>query len=391
MQNTCKPEHESNGAVDLTNSTTTSSQIGRSPGRANCKHGTTPKTVGENRIPSIDGLRALSIWAVLLGHASAHFSQTPLHTHVIRYATAMLSYFGVTVFFVISGFLITTLLLREHGRTAQIDLGKFYRRRAFRILPASVFYISIIMLFGHPSIRQSAVALTFTTTYFYNAAYLPLQHLWSLSVEEQFYMLWPLVFFTGPTNARRYCWVMMGVCPLIRLGLIHQGYAVYSHYAPAIADFLAAGCLLAFYQDRLKPLVTKWFVGAPSFLSLCCVTVGTAAVLYRTHFVLLWGVVPLLIALCTSAAIERRDRLLNSRALVWTGLLSYSLYLWQQPFLVFDGPLNILSVRLFLTFALAYFSYRIVEQPMLRFRARVATANEPSELDVRGLSKSRVS
>jgi peptidoglycan/LPS O-acetylase OafA/YrhL len=181
------------------------------------------------------------------------------------------------------------------------------------------------------------------------------------------------------------------VCPLVRVGLVHEGYAVYSHSALAIADFLAAGCLLAFYQDRLKPVVTKWFVGTLSFLSLCFVTVVTAAVLYRTHFVLLWGGVPLLIAICTSAAIERRDRLLNSRTLVWTGLLSYSLYLWQQPFLVFDGPLNFLSVRLFLTFALAYFSYRIVEQPMLRFRARLATAKELSELDVRGLTKSRVS
>jgi peptidoglycan/LPS O-acetylase OafA/YrhL len=323
-----------------------------------------------NRIPSLDGLRAISICAVLLGHASAHFTSTFLHLHWIRSVTALLSYFGVTVFFVISGFLITTLLLREYVRTSQISLGHFYRRRAVRILPASLSYITIVLLLGKPSIVQSAFALTFTTTYFFPAAYPPLQHLWSLSVEEQFYLLWPLIFATGVWNARRYCWVILAVCPVVRIVLLQSGYADYSHFAPAIADSLAAGCLLAFYQDRLRAVVGRYLVSPASFLGLCLVTVGTAGLLYRTQFVLLWGLVPCLIALTASAAIERNDPLLNSRPLVWVGLLSYSLYLWQQPFLVFDGPLNYLSVRLMLTFAAAYVSYRFVEQPMLRFRLR---------------------
>ena len=321
-----------------------------------------------HRISSLDGLRAISIWAVLLGHASAHFISTPLHLRWIRNGTALLSYFGVTVFFVISGFLITTLLLREYGRTSQINLGRFYRRRAIRILPASLCYIAVVLLLGHPSIVQDVLAFTFTTTYFFTKAYLPLQHLWSLSVEEQFYLLWPLVFATGVWNARRYCWIIMAVCPLVRVALMHTGYAEYSHCAPAIADSLAAGCLLAFYQDELREVVKKHVVSTPSFLLLCVATVGTAGMLYKMQFVLLWGLVPGLIALTTCAAIEREDSLLNSRPLVWTGLLSYSLYLWQQPFLVFDGPLNYLSVRLVLTFAFAYLSYRFVEQPMLRFR-----------------------
>src|SRR5690242_6636368 len=182
-----------------------------------------------NRISSLDGLRAISIWAVLLGHSSAHFISTPLHLRWIRNGTALLSYFGVTVFFVISGFLITTLLLREYGRTSEINLGRFYRRRAFRILPASLCYIAIVLLLGHPSIVQDVVAFTFTTTYFFTKAYLPLQHLWSLSVEEQFYLLWPLVFATGVWNARRYCWVIMALCPLVRVALMHTGDAEYSH------------------------------------------------------------------------------------------------------------------------------------------------------------------
>ncbi len=326
-------------------------------------------SLSENRIPSLDGLRAISIGTVLLAHASTHFVLTPLHIKSVHAVLAMLSYFGVTVFFVISGFLITMLLVREYSRTSQIDLGGFYRRRAVRILPASLFYVAIIVLLGHPSIIQSVFALTFTTSYYFDHSYRPLQHLWSLSVEEQFYFLWPLVFATGLRNARRYCWVMMAVCPLVRIALRGTGYVDYSYRAPAIADSLAAGCLLAFYQDRMREIVKKYFVCPVPFLVLCLVTVVTAGVLYRTQFVLLWGLIPCLIALSTCAAIERRDPFLNSRPLVWMGLLSYSLYLWQQTFLVFDGPLNYLSVRLLLTFAAAYISYRFIEQPMLRFRA----------------------
>jgi len=168
----------------------------------------------------------------------------------------------------------------------------------------------------------------------------------------------------------------MAVSPLIRIVLMHNGYAEYSYCAPAVADSLAAGCLLAFYQDRLRETVKRYFVSPIAFLALCFVTVGTACVLYRAHLVLLWGVIPSLIAVATCAAIEREDPFLNSRPLVWTGMLSYSLYLWQQPFLVFDGPLNYLSVRLILTFAFAYISYRFVEQPMLRFRAPSTLASQ---------------
>jgi peptidoglycan/LPS O-acetylase OafA/YrhL len=129
---------------------------------------------------------------------------------------------------------------------------------------------------------------------------------------------------------------------------------------------------LAFYIDRGRQFVKRWFVATTSFALLSLFTVGMAWELYRTDFVLLWGIVACLIAITTAAAIERNDWFLNSWPMVWTGVLSYSLYLWQQPLLVFDGPLNYLSVRLIATFALAYISYRFIEQPMLRFRSACA-------------------
>ena len=327
-----------------------------------------------NRIPSLDGLRALSIAAVLMAHSATHFVGSFVHTRVFKYVFAILSYFGVTVFFVISGYLITTLLQREYLKNSRIDIGGFYRRRAARILPASLFYIAVILIVGHPTFLQSIYALTFTTTYFSGHAYLPLQHLWSLSVEEQFYLLWPLVFATGIKNARRYCWVILLISPVVRLILYRSGYQEFFHCAPAIADSIGAGCLLAFYQDQVRDFVRKYFLSTVSFLALGAATILAAGELYRTHLVLLWGAVPCLIALIIAASIERKGAVLNSAPMVWVGLLSYSLYLWQQPFLLFDGPLNNLFVRLLLTFVVAYISYRLVEQPMLRLRSRKPAA-----------------
>jgi peptidoglycan/LPS O-acetylase OafA/YrhL len=281
-----------------------------------------------------------------------------------------MAYFGVTTFFVISGFLITMLLLGEHTRTSRIHLGLFYGRRAVRILPAVLFYITIVLLFARVTIGQALYALTFSTTYFFANAARPLQQLWSLSVEEQFYLLWPLAFSLGVRGARRSCWVIMFVSPIIRFCLKDHGYTQYAHLAPAIGDSLAAGCLLAFYENRVRAFARRFWLSTSAFLTLCAVTVGLAGMVYWWDLVLLWGLIPCLVALVITVAIERKDRVLNRGVLVWTGLLSYSLYLWQQPFLLLDGPVNYLSARIVLTFVLGYLSYRLIEQPPLKVYAR---------------------
>jgi peptidoglycan/LPS O-acetylase OafA/YrhL len=322
------------------------------------------------RIPSLDGLRGLSIWAVMLAHASAHFTNTPLHMQRIHDALSTAAYFGVTTFFVISGFLITFLLLKEHTRTSRVDPGNFYRRRAVRILPAAFFYIAVVLLFAKISISQAIYAFSFTTTYFFDHAAMPLQQLWSLSVEEQFYLLWPLAFYFGTRSAKRSCWAVMFLSPVIRIILKDHGYTQYAHLAPAIGDSVAAGCLLAFYQNQVRVFVSKYLLSTPAFLALCTVTVISAGLVYRWDLVLCWGLVPCLLALVISAAIERRDRFFNSGVLVWTGLMSYSLYLWQQPFLVFDGPFNYFWARIVMTLVMGYLSYRFIEQPVLAAYSR---------------------
>jgi peptidoglycan/LPS O-acetylase OafA/YrhL len=338
-----------------------------------------------HRIPSLDGLRGISIWAVMLAHAYAHFASTPLHIRRIQDLLWVMAYFGVTIFFVISGFLITKLLLKEHTRTSRIDLRGFYRRRAVRILPAALFYILVILLLAKVTVNQAAYALTFTTTYFFDQAAKPLQQLWSLSVEEQFYLLWPLAFCLGVRTAKKYCWVIMFASPILRILLKHHGYTQYGHLAPAIGDSLAAGCLLAFYETQVLGFAKKYLLSPAASVMLCLLTVGAACLIYWRDLILLWGVVPCLLVLTISVAIERKDLFLNKGVLVWTGLLSYSLYLWQQPFLLFDGPLNYFSVRIFMTFLLAFFSYRFIEQPALKMLGRqrraIKLASAPISMD----------
>ena len=204
-------------------------------------------TKPQRRIPSLDGLRGISIWAVIIAHSADHFLFSTVHSHHIRTVLSNCANLGVTIFFVISGFLITSILLTEQKRTSRIDVRRFYKKRAICIIPAFALYTGTILLLCDVSPRQIAYALTFTTSFFFWQAYKPLQHLWSLSVEEQFYLAWPLIFARGLGDAKRWCWLVLIACPIIRSILAHQGLVYLDH--AAVLDSIAAGCLLAFYRE----------------------------------------------------------------------------------------------------------------------------------------------
>src|ERR1700753_2781860 len=150
-----------------------------------------PSTHGRN-IPSLDGLRTISVVLVMLGHlyGTRGYPQDAITRQAGRFA-----HFGVEVFFVISGLLITTLLLKEREQTGRIDLVNFYLRRTFRIFPAAFFYITVVAIVAHPGYLR--YAYTYTMCYASQARPWLLGHLWSLSVEEQFYLLWPAALILG--------------------------------------------------------------------------------------------------------------------------------------------------------------------------------------------------
>jgi peptidoglycan/LPS O-acetylase OafA/YrhL len=321
-----------------------------------------------NRIPSLDGLRAFSILLVIIGHLWG-FSGAPV----------LLSGFGVHVFFVLSGYLITTLLQKEYERYGQIDLVAFYRRRAFRIFPAAFTYMLVVALVSPISRSGLIYAATYTVTYHLNSTPPLFMHLWSLSVEEQFYLLWPLALLLGFVRRAWIAWIAMLVAASFRLAIALSP----THYSEALLHFsflgtmdsIAAGCLLAIYEPQIRERF-RWMADSGAIVIAIPVTAwtvdavcwGDTSIIAIRSLSVFWGAVPLLIALWVFLLIERKDWLFNNPVASVIGVLSYSLYLWQPLTLGHGRPI---VLALLILFACAAASYQLVEKPMLKLGASI--------------------
>jgi peptidoglycan/LPS O-acetylase OafA/YrhL len=332
-------------------------------------------------IPSLDGLRAISIALVLLSHLGGTAGFPASHQTMSFFALGTL---GVQVFFVISGFLITTLLLRELDETGSVSLRRFYFRRTLRIFPpyyAFLAAIAIAAVLGWVSVAGNDLfhAFTYTSNYNFDREW-NLGHTWSLGVEEQFYLLWPAVLvLLGRRRGLTAAAAFVVAAPLVRVGI----WYLLPDYRPAIgnsfetvADALAIGCLLAGTRDLLweqpafrRFLASWWMLAAPA-------VIGVFAALDRPRTNALVGTtvmsvaIALIIERCVRFPEDRIGQVLNSRPFRFVGVLSYSIYLWQQPFLNRDlpSPTTSFPLNLALVFAAALASYYVVERPSLRFR-----------------------
>ncbi|MBK9035848.1 MAG: acyltransferase [Myxococcales bacterium] len=337
------------------------------------------------RIPSLDGLRALSIALVILSHL--------LGTQGFPYGPRALGtvgdfgYLGVKVFFVISGYLITRLLMKEHDRSGTISLRGFYVRRVWRIFPAFyAFIIAMVVAWQLGAVdlsrRDLIAAVTYTMNYHYDRSW-QLGHIWSLSIEEQFYLVWPFLFvLAGRARVVSTATVIIVLALACRAAawfyfrsddLVEEAY-------PCVMDSIAVGCLMAGIQGRLD--TAGWyqrFLRSPLFLA---VPVVIAVTQYPAHPALQYTVGTtienLAIAVFIDRAVRMHDdpfgRVLNWRPLVWVGTLSYSLYLWQEPFLDHNQRsfANAYPLNLVLACLCAVTSYYLIEKPVLDWRGRVA-------------------
>jgi len=316
-----------------------------------------------NRIRSLDGLRAISIALVVIGH----WAELRYHSDV----AGAFANLGVRIFFIISGFLITTLLLKEHSKTATISLRKFYIRRAYRILPAAyLFMFASFVIFWRDLhwIHMAAAALYLANFDFAHPWFLG--HLWSLSVEEQFYFLWPGVLKKWFRHRVKILVAVVALAPVYRIASHFLGFHGRADETfPAVADILAIGCLLAIYNARLPRIRRFWAALMIVPVVLVPIYVGmlhfhiTPGLLF-----VLWPLMHLSIAGLLAHSVQRAYWILNVEPVVWLGKISYSLYLWQQLFAFGQHP----RPWYFMLFALgmACASYYLVEQPMLRLRER---------------------
>ena len=217
--------------------------------------------VASGRMPSLDGLRAISILMVLLGHLSGTHGFMRINLGIGNYA-----HLGVMVFFVISGFLITTLLMHEYAHHGAISLKLFYARRSVRIFPASYGYLAVVGLlwaFGFLTLTWSDIwhGITYTMNFAPVRSW-QVGHLWSLSNEEQFYLLWPFAF--SALGARKGGWaafsvLFIGIAARIANRVLLIGTPLHDlEMFPMVADSLATGCLLALLREWLER--QRWYM-----------------------------------------------------------------------------------------------------------------------------------
>jgi peptidoglycan/LPS O-acetylase OafA/YrhL len=334
--------------------------------------------------PALDGVRGVAVGLVVLFHTWT--------------AAAPGGLIGVDIFFVLSGFLITTLLLEERRLTGRTSLPRFYTRRALRLMPALLVVLlwCVLMAALEPTWRLAAPtlrAVPFSLGYVANWAYAYgadlglLAHTWSLSVEEQFYLLWPLLLiglmrWRGPRTALLACGVGILTVWVARAVMVAHGAGwlpVYGSFETR-ADALLAGCALALagHLGLLRRL-PGWLVAAAGLLGFAAL-----AAVIRLPDPYGWllhggfGVVAIATSLLLAALVTRSwsplVSLFSLRPLVALGRVSYGVYLWHFPLILMIYPqvasrgVASFVVILGLAFTLASISYVLVETPFLRVK-----------------------
>jgi peptidoglycan/LPS O-acetylase OafA/YrhL len=367
-----------------------------------------PSATGKERIIALDGLRAISL-IIIMGF---HFGVGWLSG----------GFFGLDIFYVLSGYLITGLLVGEYRKRDGIILSAFWLRRARRLLPALLIVLVAVTLLVrfdaaaglYPNFRMSALSALF---YFSNwwqiaasgnyfavtGAVSPLTHTWSLAVEEQFYLIWPLVVLAVMGLSRtisRGLHILLCISVVGALGSALEMALLYSPSANVTrlyfgtdthAQSLLVGstmaCVMTLIQMRrgnegMAPvarsavtrrlLVAVGLAGLAGTLTLTYTLVGTSAIDYRGGFMLsaLSAAAIIIGAVCVPHGAV--DRGLSWRPLVWLGTISYGAYLWHFPVFVFLNygqtglsPSWLLAFRCAATIALATVSYYVVERPIM--------------------------
>ncbi len=334
-------------------------------------------------IPSLDGVRAVAIGLVLVAHLGGTRGFPLTANEADFFGTGAL---GVRVFFVLSGFLITGLLLREMGRTGTVSLRAFYARRFFRIFPAYYTYLcltALAVLVGWEVVRPGDLLHAVTYTENYHVAHgWPVAHAWSLSVEEQFYLLWPvLLYCVGRKRGLLAAAAVVCLAPAIRLAEWYGPHVLHVNVGftfETVADALAVGALLAGGRERLWSMAWYRKLMCPIGAAAIATAVLLVAAQDRPRLQALVGVtlmnvgIALLIDYFVRMPTGVVGRLLNTSVMQRIGVLSYSIYLWQQPWLdaARPGPLTAFPINLLLTTACATASYYLIETPALAYRRR---------------------
>lgn len=335
-------------------------------------------------IPSLDGLRAVSILLVVVGHLLSSAQVQAIGGPRLKLDLGAM---GVRVFFVISGFLITRLLLAESEDSRGINLGRFYFRRTLRIFPPYYTYLLVLFILCivdvvHLGVRDVVHSLTYTTNYYFARSW-EIGHTWSLAVEEQFYLMWPaLLLALGRSRAFKATVLFVLLAPLLRLAIWTwiPAYGVgVGHTFETVSDAIGIGCLVAISWQRLESsrtkrwLLQRWLVVVAIALLPLCASVTDHPRVFAIAATVMNLAIAYILVYFVSRPTGLGGRFLNLAPIRYLGVLSYSVYLWQQLFL---DPENIemytsLPLNIVLLVVSSLLSYYLVERPSLRVRHRL--------------------
>lgn len=345
-------------------------------------------TQPSNRIPSLDGLRALAVLLVIASHillmpAVAHLPAARLFNMIFDGAA------GVQLFFVISGFIITYLFIGEERRSVPEQLSAFYLRRFVRIVPPLLAFLLVVA-----AMRAAGVIEATATELFASLLFLRNHvdggwvsgHLWSLSVEEQFYLIWPVLLIALGA------WRPAALALAIVIAPVARWWFVAPHsYAWLITnmDCLAAGCLIALRYDIVQAAEQR-LANAPRALlrmAALMVFVGVAAMPVRMPLYEPFAQTAIALAssyLLISLTATRRGLLFtlaNARLATGVGIISYDLYLWQQLFLGREPALSgnpLIAVPLALSAGLL--GWFAISRPMAVLRSKLHRRISPGSV-----------
>ena len=347
-----------------------------------------PEILNTNHIKSLDGIRAISIIIVLIGHLNVGL-KNPALTAVFGYGSL-----GVQFFFVLSGFLITTLLLKEKISTNNVDLKSFYIRRALRILPVATLFILVAFLlnfiYNLGMTKGSLIyALTYTQNFNPNESYYT-SHFWSLSIEEQFYLLFPFLLNKSIRLYLIIALLVIASCPTIIYLKFHTNShnIIFNKGVDLLYNLIPRGLISILIGSVFTILLFKM---KSTTLNLQGTILGGIQILLLFSVWLIFNyniapgglgilLVPVLVSVFIFTVIQKNNsflyKLLNTKALVNIGILSYSIYIWQQLFTnhhPWDGQHPILEnpiLNWIAMFIVAYLSYNFFEKPFLKLKKR---------------------
>jgi peptidoglycan/LPS O-acetylase OafA/YrhL len=390
------------------------------------------------RIDTLDGVRGLALLAVLVDHSAIWITPTSVLDRVVQAFTGS-GWAGVDLFFVLSGFLITGILLDAKG--GQNYFKNFYARRVLRIFPVYYLTIALVLLLSFVPMVQhhfpdAAAEIrrvqpwywTYTTNFLiaahgWAAAPMRSTHLWSLAVEEQFYLIWPaLVLLVDRRTLTRICIGLLIACPLLRLGLFLAGAPARDLVVltPTRLDTLAFGALLAI-SARSDGGLMRWRRPL-GWAAAVCVLLLASTLTFRNRianespeigtigFSLIAIVAGALVTFATTTPTGTlAHRVLAHPALRAVGRYSYAMYIFHFPIvgllharhLAPDTMPTLLGSHLpaqigftalcfALTYAVAFVSWHCFEQPILRLKSYFPYDREPKSVSVRYVSDRRI-